>query len=218
MIVPGGGSFRRCEGRLWSGAPPPPAARSLGRLSGSATNQTCCGRGCAGVGGQHCPGGLHALWGLARRGGGGGSLGSGALPFQAARPLGGLPGPTDHVLWARVWVCATCVVSCAMRASVRCAASRLSPWCPPLWCLVAVLCSSCACCSPFPARVPRLAARYLLFLSWFITLSSTLRWPALLPCMHFFPASALVFVSVFLLACFLGPCSGILIFLSCWVL
>ena len=25
---------------------------------------TCCGRGCAGEGAQHCPLGLHALWGL----------------------------------------------------------------------------------------------------------------------------------------------------------
>ena len=47
------------------------------------------------------------------------------------------------------------------------------------------------------------------------TLSSTLRWLALLPGMHFFPASALVCVSVFLLACFLGPGSRVLFFLSC---
>ena len=39
-----------------------------------------------------------------------------------------------------------------------------------------------------------------------------------LPGMHFFPASALVFVSVFLLGCFLGPGSLVLFFLSCWVL
>ena len=54
--------------------------------------------------------------------------------------------------------------------------------------------------------------RYLLYLS------STLRWPALLPGMHFFPASALVFLSVFLLACFLGPGSRVLFSISCWVL
>ena len=42
---------------------------------------TCCGRGCVGVGAQHCPLGLHALWGLRAagvvggrsRGGGGGA-------------------------------------------------------------------------------------------------------------------------------------------------
>ena len=61
---------------------------------------TCCGRGCAGVGAQHCPFGLHALRGAACRGGGGtpsrGSafhrcqerLVSGAVPPPAARPLG----------------------------------------------------------------------------------------------------------------------------------
>ena len=48
--VPVGGAFRRCEGRLGSGAPPAPP--------------TCCGRGCAGMGAEHCPLGSHALWGL----------------------------------------------------------------------------------------------------------------------------------------------------------
>ena len=68
---------------------------------------TCFGRGCAGVGAQHCPLGLHALWGAACRGvGGGPSTGvvalhccegrllSGAVPPLAARPFGraaGLP-------------------------------------------------------------------------------------------------------------------------------
>ena len=35
---PRGGAFRRCEGRLRSGAPPPPIARPTGGLSGSATH------------------------------------------------------------------------------------------------------------------------------------------------------------------------------------
>ena len=61
---------------------------------------TCCGRGCVGVGVQHCPLGLHALWGLRAvgmvggrpRGGVGchhceGHLVSGAVPPPAARPL-----------------------------------------------------------------------------------------------------------------------------------
>ena len=47
--VPGAGAFRRCEGRLWSGAPPPPTARPLGVLLGSVTHmpwaQVC---GCEG--------------------------------------------------------------------------------------------------------------------------------------------------------------------------
>ena len=70
---------------------------------------TCCGRGCVGVGAQHCPPGLHALWGLRAVGvvggrlrGGvachlfGGRLVSGAVPPPAARPLGraaGVPRP-----------------------------------------------------------------------------------------------------------------------------
>ena len=36
--IPLGGALCRCEGRLRSGAPPPPAACPLGGLSGSATN------------------------------------------------------------------------------------------------------------------------------------------------------------------------------------
>ena len=61
---------------------------------------TCCGRGCVGVGAQHCPLGLHALWRLRAAGVGGGAppggvachrcegrLVSGAVPPPAARPL-----------------------------------------------------------------------------------------------------------------------------------
>ena len=50
---------------------------------------------------------LCALWGRheGARGGasclGVGRPGSGALPFPTARPLGGLPGPTTHLLWVR---------------------------------------------------------------------------------------------------------------------
>ena len=36
--VPGGGAFHHCEGRLRSGAVPPPTARPLGGLLGSATH------------------------------------------------------------------------------------------------------------------------------------------------------------------------------------
>ena len=62
---------------------------------------TCRGRGCVGVGAQHCPLGLHALWGLRAAGVVGGRprggvachrcegrLVSGAVPPLAARPLG----------------------------------------------------------------------------------------------------------------------------------
>ena len=42
---------------------------------------TCCGRGCVGVGAQHCPLGLHALWGLRAAGVvGRPSPGGGGLP------------------------------------------------------------------------------------------------------------------------------------------
>ena len=68
-----GGAFHHCEGRLRSGAVPPPTARLLGGLLGSATH-VLWARVCVGVGAQHCPLGLHALWGL-----------------RAARVVGGRP-------------------------------------------------------------------------------------------------------------------------------
>ena len=97
--VPRGGAFRRCEGRLWSGAPPPPTACPLGVLLGSVTHvpwARVCGCGgptlspwpacpvgaaCRGVGGGASPGGsaCHRCEGL---------LVSGAVPHPAARPLG----------------------------------------------------------------------------------------------------------------------------------
>ena len=48
---------------------------------------TCCERGCVGVGAQHCPLGLHALWGLRAAGVVGGCPRGGGLP-----PLRGAPG------------------------------------------------------------------------------------------------------------------------------
>ena len=96
---PGGPAFHRCEGRLRSGAPPPPTARPLGGLLGSATHllwARVCG----------CGGQTLSFWpacpvGAACRGGGGGPspgglacqlcegrLLSGAVPPLAARPLG----------------------------------------------------------------------------------------------------------------------------------
>ena len=97
--VPEGGAFHRCEGRLRSGAPPPPTARPLGGLLGSATHvlwARVCGCGgatlspwpacpvgaaCRGVGGGQSPGGVacHRCEGR---------LVSGAVRFPAARPLG----------------------------------------------------------------------------------------------------------------------------------
>ena len=81
---------------------------------------------------------------------------------------------------------------------VRGAALLLSLWCSPLWCLGAVLCSPCACRAPLPVRAPCSAAGHPLFFWW---LGCSLPFPStLLPGMHFFPASALVRVSVFFLA------------------
>ena len=52
--VPRGGAFDRCVGRLGSCAPPPPTARPLGGLSGSALWARACG----------CGGPALSLWGL----------------------------------------------------------------------------------------------------------------------------------------------------------
>ena len=98
-----GGAFHRCEGRPWSGAPPPRTARPLGGLLGSATHMLWS-RACG------CGGPTLSPWpacpvGAACRGGGGGPspggvachlcegrLVSGAVPLPAARPLGRAAG------------------------------------------------------------------------------------------------------------------------------
>ena len=95
---PRGGAFHCCEGRLGSGAPPPPTARPLGGLLGSAT-QVLWARAC------RCGGPTLSPWparpvGAACRGGGGGPsphLASGcAPPVKRVRgvrvPGGGLGG------------------------------------------------------------------------------------------------------------------------------
>ena len=105
--VPGGGAFHCCEGRLRSGAPPPPTARPLGGPLESATH-VLWARVCG------CGGPTPSPWpacpvGAACRGGDGGPspggvachrcegrLVSGAVPPPAARPLGraaGVPRP-----------------------------------------------------------------------------------------------------------------------------
>ena len=82
--VPVGGAFHRCEGRLRSGAPPPPTARPLGGLFESATHvlwAQVCG----------CGGPTLSPWpacpvGAACRGGGGGlSPGGGGWPATVVR-------------------------------------------------------------------------------------------------------------------------------------
>ena len=109
----GGLACHCCEGRLVSGAVPPPTARPLGGLPGPPTHWLWV-RGCAGVGTHHQPGrarscelALRAVGAARGRPGGGASClgvgrpGLGALPPRSARRLGGLPGPTTHWLLVR---------------------------------------------------------------------------------------------------------------------
>ena len=104
---PGGGALHRCEGRLRSGAAPPPTARLPGGLSGSATHELWAW--VCRCGGQTLSPRLACPVGAACRGGGGGRprggvachrcegrLVSGAMPPPTARPLGrgaGVPRP-----------------------------------------------------------------------------------------------------------------------------
>ena len=85
--VPGGGAFHHCEGRLRSGAPPPPTARPLGGLSGFATHMLWA-RVC-GCGGQTLSHGLHALWGLR------------AVRVVGGRPRGGWPATVVRGVWCQ---------------------------------------------------------------------------------------------------------------------
>ena len=143
--VPGGGAVPLCEGRLGSGAPPPPTARPLGGLSGSATHvlwavDVRAWGPCTGSVARVPCGGLRTT-GVA------GGVWVQAPPLSAARPLGGLPGPAGRLPRVRVWVCAVCVVP------VRCV-----PWC---W-VLPFACPSCAllsgallrCCAPCVLAVP----------------------------------------------------------------
>ena len=84
--IPRGGCLPPlCEGRLRSGAvPPPTAAHWAGCWD---PPPTCCGRGCVGVGAQHCLSGLHAMWGLRAAGVVGGCPRGGALPTLRVAPV-----------------------------------------------------------------------------------------------------------------------------------
>ena len=86
--VPGEGAFNCCEGRLRSGAPPPPTACPLGGLLGSATH-VLWARACG------CGGPTLSPWparpaGAACRGGGGGP--SPYLAWGSAPPVGRVRG------------------------------------------------------------------------------------------------------------------------------
>ena len=106
--APGGGTSCLGVGRSGSGALPSPTARPLGGLPGPTTHwlwvregrawgpityPTARALACFG-GGMRVPGGGASCLGVGRPG-------SGALPPPTLRPLGGLPGPTNHWLWVR---------------------------------------------------------------------------------------------------------------------
>ena len=190
-----------------SGAVPPPAARSLGRAAGL-PRPVCPGSGGCGCGGQaptpqrallrtvdaRCGGGRRASPGgvaLRRREG---RLGSGALPPSTASPLGGLSGSAVHVLWARVCVCAVCVVPVRCLCAGGCVAVQRVPWCvvlPVFVCLPGASLSGDLlwCCARRVLGVPPSPRSSLArWLSYFfvrccalVTLSSSLSLPALLP-------------------------------------
>ena len=101
---PGGMACHRCEGRLVSGAVPPPAARLLGRAAG-VPQPACpgcgrCGRGDPAPAPQRAP--LRA--GVARCGGGGRAL-PGGVPSTVVRGVCGqaLPLPEMPAHWAGCW-------------------------------------------------------------------------------------------------------------------
>ena len=189
-VSPGGGAVRRCEGRLGSGAPPHPAARPLGELSGSATHvlwaRVCRRGGPAPAPWPACP-----VGGCAPRGWRGAS-GFRRPLFPAARPLGRLPGPAGRVPRVRVWVCVVCVVP------VRC-----MPWCwvLPFACFSGAPASGALlrCCAPRVLAVPpslraslaRLLATSRFFCGFVVLypfpcppLAHPPRWHAPFPCLH----------------------------------
>ena len=84
---PGGVPFAVVRG-VWGQALPLPRLPAL-RAGCRGPLPTCSGRGCAGVGAQHCPLGLHALWGLRAAGVSGGC------------PRGGWPATVVRGVWCQ---------------------------------------------------------------------------------------------------------------------
>ena len=166
----GGGAFHRCEGRLVSGAVPPPAARPLERAA-RVPRPACpgcgrCGRGDPAPAPQRAP--LRA--GVARCGGGG-RASPGGVPSTIVRGAWGQALSLSRLpahCWAgcrgSLGVCGVCGV-CAVRVVVRGAALPLVRRCSPLRCLGAVLCSPSARRVPSPVRARCSSAGYPLFLS-----------------------------------------------------
>ena len=158
--VPGGGALRRYEGALGVRRSPSPGCPSVGRAA-RARRPRAVGA---------------AVWAWVCRP----SLG------RAAR---------RWCVWCVWCLCGLCELAGASRcgvsggAVVRCAASLcLPPSCPPLLRYLLVLCAVACGCAPLPACVPRLAARHppsSCFVGALFTLSSNLRWSALLRGVHF---------------------------------
>ena len=154
---PGGGLFRRCEGRLVSGAVPPPAARPLERAA-RVPRPVCpgCGR-CGRVDPAPAPQRAPLRAGVARCGGGG-RASPGGVPSTVVRGAWcrALSLPRPPVLWsgqpgfrcACVFVCVLCLAGSGGPASrARSGAPHLFLW--PL-CLSALL-------GPLRARVAPLS-------------------------------------------------------------
>ena len=160
------GAFRRCEGRLRSGAVPPPTARPLGGLLGSATHvlwARVCGCGgptlspwpacpvgaaCRGGGRGPSPGGMacHCCEGR---------LVSGAVPPPAARPLEWAAGALRPVCPG----CGRCgrgdPAPAPQRAPLRAGVARCGGggWASPGWVPSAVVRGVCGQALPLP-RLP----------------------------------------------------------------
>ena len=161
------------------------------RAWGPSTGPTACAHA-----GRRC-----SLWGWRKGVPGGrafhhceGRLRSGAVPPPTARPLGGLPGLVRCVR------CVRCLCRACRGAWCRSSLVPLVLPSPVSRCgVVFAVCLSC----PLPCARP-LLGRWLPLVpfkaSLLFTLSSTL-----LPVIYFFPASALLRVSVFFLAG--SPCS-----------
>ena len=210
----------RCEGRLVSGAVPPPAARPLERAA-RVPQPVCprcgrCGRRDPAPAPRRAP--LRAS--VARRGGGG-RASLGGLPSAVVRGFWGQTLPIFRLpaLWAgcrgslatccgRGCGCVRCVwCLCGACRAARCRFSLVPLVLPSPVLRCGVVIAVCLPC-PLPCARPLLGCwlpPVSFVASLLFTPSSTL-----LPGMHFFPASALVRFSVFFLAglsfSLVGPC------------
>ena len=173
----GGGLFRRCEGRLVSGAVPPPAARPLERAARVAL-PVCpgCGR-CGRVDPAPAPQRAPLRAGVARCGGGG-RASPGGVPSAVVRGAScqALSLPRPPVLWsgqpgfrcACVFVCVLCLAGSGGPASrARYGAPHLFLW--PL-CLSALLGPLRAGVAPLSLAAVRLSSlpwRFVFFFFFF---------------------------------------------------